>query len=79
MKWQLSYSIFVRKKICRTCRSIIVFYKQLYLTNNVVYQTNKKGRKVKDLVHEEDDDFERACSGRRDSSLAMIFDWIPIY
>jgi len=33
---------------------------------------------VKDLVHEEDD-FERACSGRRDSSLAMIFDWIPIY
>lgn len=51
----------------------------MYLTNSVVYQTRKKGCKVKDLVHEEDDDFERACSGRRDSSLAMIFDWIPIY
>lgn len=51
----------------------------MYLTNSVVYQISKKGRKVKDLVHEEDDYFERACSSRRDSSLAMIFDWIPIY
>lgn len=45
----------------------------------MVHQASKKGRKVKDLILEKDDDFERACSSRRDSSLAMIFDWISIY
>lgn len=54
-----------------------------YLANSAVHEENRRegemgrGCKVKDLVHGEDD-FERACSGRRDSSLAMIFDRISI-